>query len=387
MEIRLADWPVPAEGTTRAAAKGLVASSTYKRRPPLFLYDPHGTNLGAGLQSSPRIRKIDPVFCTVHNARLVGQRLIADPSGNIVLDEIFRSEEDKLKQLNRFCNRASSLFHEDADVEESEGRYFSSRMDRCDRRIDRPVLSLLSVEPSNYGSWLFRVIPKLALMAQLGGKDLGVACWCPGRWQRDLLRFFGVKDEQIIDIKLSLTYEFKEIHIPVCMNPFAYLSDETLDFYVRTLERHGIRQSRQKLLYLSRISHARERKFINVRYFAGEEELAENLKAVGFTVVEPEALSIRDQLSLFASAKMVVGASGSGMFNTAFCSMGTGIIDIEAFPHWLYAHCNYFASCGHAYGLAFGTIDTTDTTPGSHKRWTIDIPGLTKKIDDVRGLL
>jgi capsular polysaccharide biosynthesis protein len=357
----------------------------YIQRPPLFVYDPHATGLGGGLDRGWTTRT-PLAYRKVNDARSIGQRLIVDRDGAIILDEIFSTSEQCRKQLERFADRSTSLFHEDTDVQETARTFSSRRLDEPNIRVDEPVLSLMSVEPSNYGSWLFRVLPKLLFLEKLGGEKLKVACWCPMPWQRNLLAFFGIGEDRIIDINVGACYEFREIYVPVVLNPVAYMSEDTLNFFRRTMAGHGIEARRERLIYISRQSRASSAGFANVRNFTDEPKMIETLQRTGFEIVEPELLTITEQVRLFASAAMVVGASGAGMFNTAFCASGTGVVDIEAFPHWLYAHCNYFASCGHAYGIAFGVADPQDDS-GTHKRWTIDVDGVAAKIEHLRGLL
>ncbi len=357
----------------------------YIERPPVFVFDPHNTGLGGGLAQGWTTPRTPMGYRRIRNARSIGQRLVVDTDGSIILDQILTTAEACTTQMDVFTNRMTSLAYEDTDVAKVLGGYASSRLDHPFQAIEEPVLSLMSTEPSNYGSWLFRVLPKLLFRKHFGG-NIKVMCWCPLPWQKRMLNFFGVKDEDIIDVNLGSCYKLSEIYVPVNLNPFAYMSEETLIFYKETLARHGIQQRRDRLIYISRRSRAAAANFENVRNFIDEPSMIAALEGQGFEVVEPETRSFIDQVRLFASAAMVVGASGAGMFNTAFSAPGTGIVDIEAFPDWLYAHCNYFSSCGHVYGIAFGLADRSDPSP-THKRWSIDVPSTVRKVLQVRDTL
>jgi hypothetical protein len=361
------------------------AASHYMERPPAFVYDPHDTGLGGGLTKGWTTPRTPMAYRRIESARSIGQRLIVDRAGSIILDHILSSHEQCTEQLQRFADRSTSLFHEDTDVTSTPDGYVSARLDEPWEKIDEPVLSLLSVEPSNYGSWLFRVLPKLIFRKYLDDNPK-VLCWCPFPWQRQLLHFFGVADHDIIEVNLGSCYEIREVYVPVVLNPYAYLSEETMAFYQEVLASHNIDQRRDRLIYISRRSRAAAAGFNNVRHFIDESKLIEALQPLGFEIIEPETLSISEQARTFASAAMVVGASGAGMFNTAFCARGTGVVDIEAFPDWLYAHCNYMSSCGHTYGVAFGIADASDTSP-THKRWSIDVGGLMAKITQMKSLI
>jgi capsular polysaccharide biosynthesis protein len=110
-----------------------------------------------------------------------------------------------------------------------------------------------------------------------------------------------------------------------------------------------------------------------------EEELIEKLVAHGFDVIEPENLSVRDQILAFSSASMVVGPSGSGLFNTMFCHPGTKIIDIQTEPHWFYSYTGMYSSLGLEYGIFIGQTDPADGTP-VHRRFTVNIEALLRRI-------
>jgi len=56
-----------------------------------------------------------------------------------------------------------------------------------------------------------------------------------------------------------------------------------------------------------------------MRHILNEEAVAEALVARGFVVVEPERLSLEEQVALYSRAQMVVGATGAAVANLIFC--------------------------------------------------------------------
>jgi capsular polysaccharide biosynthesis protein len=112
-----------------------------------------------------------------------------------------------------------------------------------------------------------------------------------------------------------------------------------------------------------------------------EDKLAERLADLAFEIIEPERLTTEEQIATFASADMVVGPSGSAMFNVVFCRPGTKLVDIESEPNWIYAHTGLFASCQLRYGLFVGRADPSDSRP-VHRRWTVDIEPLMDCLSD-----
>jgi capsular polysaccharide biosynthesis protein len=343
----------------------------YHRRPPIAILDPTSTGFGSHVVRQRVVSRAPLLMHRVGFARQTGFRLITDPNGWVVMDDVLPTTEACEAQLRRFSTQDNAFWAEDTDVREEEGRYYSDRLDGPAIDVPGTTFSLLSAEPSNYGSFLFRVIAKLAIAKAMGLSDVRIACWCPRPFQQSLLAFFGVSEAQILDVKLRQSYRFEDLYVPTSPNPEAFLSEMTLDFVRAALKQNGITQTRSRCIYISRVGHARRHQWRNVRHFVDEERLCERLSSRGFEIVEPEQLTVVEQIARFASAAIVIGASGAGMFNTIFCEAGTLVYDIEAFPHWLHAHANYFSSCGHNYAMAFGRPDQADTS-GSHQRWTID---------------
>jgi len=355
-------------------------AGAFQRRPPLATLDLYNSPFNVDVRKPRQIKRV-PILChNVRDARQTGFRLIADPTGAVAFEEQLGDDEACKRFLTRLSSPDNPFFNESSGVRCDADRFYADRLDRPNLEVSGTTLGLFSAEPSNYGSWLFRVIPKLAIAEMLGIKDYKVACWCPRPFQRDLLQFFGIESDRIVDVEMTWSCNYENLHVPTCLNPEAFLNETTLNFVQSALKRHGIVQARRRLIYISRISHARAKNYNNVRFFIDESRLVDELASKGFEIVEPEKMSVREQIEMFANAACVVGASGAAMFNTIFSPAGTLVYDIEAFPYWLHAHSNYFSSCGHNYVIAFGSQDMTDAS-GSHRRWTIDIDAVSRQID------
>jgi capsular polysaccharide biosynthesis protein len=79
---------------------------------------------------------------------------------------------------------------------------------------------------------------------------------------------------------------------------------------------------------------------------ANVDEVEELFAAHGFAVVSPERLSIPEQAALFASAEVVAGLGGSGMFNLAYAQRVRTVIVLN---HWAYQARNE-----HLFAAAHG---------------------------------
>jgi capsular polysaccharide biosynthesis protein len=68
----------------------------------------------------------------------------------------------------------------------------------------------------------------------------------------------------------------------------------------------------------------------HTRHVENEAEVLDALAALGFETVDPGALTVAEQVRLFAEAEIVVGAHGAALTNLVFCPERTAVI--ELFP-------------------------------------------------------
>lgn len=79
---------------------------------------------------------------------------------------------------------------------------------------------------------------------------------------------------------------------------------------------------RERKIYLFRRKGGSDRVIVN------ETEVISALQRVGVEVVDPVGMTIRDQMTLFSEARLIVGAHGSGWANLVFAGPGTEVIDL-----------------------------------------------------------
>jgi hypothetical protein len=348
----------------------------FLRYAPEFIDDPSGAGIfgriGAAVYHSP------PVFVSAaRNAKLVGYRTIISDGGFRDDQIILGGESSEATFLNKIASEDSFLNEETGLRRAGAPDIFTLEVgDRRERHIPGTVVVLCSAEPSNYGSFLFRVVPKLQTLTQLGLNDLPMLVWTRVPSFQRLLQLQGVRPDQLIQHEVQSITTMDLALTPSLRNPNAYLDHESHALMQRLSDRFmGPRYGRR--LYISRLRYGKTTG--SKRTMLNEEQLAIRLADLNFEVIEPECLSPEDQIATFASADMIVGPSGSGMFNVVFCRPGTKVIDIESEPHWIYAHAGLFASCQLRYGLFVGSTDPTDTRP-VHRRWTVDIEPLMDRV-------
>jgi hypothetical protein len=232
-----------------------------------------------------------------------------------------------------------------------------------------PVLVLASDEPSNFGSWIYRILPKY-LLAREASQFETVLVYLP-EFAKPLLQIAGVQCE-ILPHRPHRRYRIQRAMIPSLPAPHVYLRPEVLTALRNMTQSPSASVTLGERLYVSRRQQAINKP--SHRVLVNETELVEVLREHGFAEFTPERHSIRDQMSIFNGARVIVGPGGSNMFGCVFAQNAEWIVDIEGAKDWLFAHTNLFESLGCNYTVVLGQTTASDKKP--HPNWEIDVRAL-----------
>lgn len=188
-----------------------------------------------------------------------------------------------------------------------------------------------------YGHWLIDTLPKAWLYACCLGVELQdvryLFCHDTPEYGLSMLgETFGIPRERMefydfervepcLERALvpSLLHHSHVFH-PAMRNAVQYVLEKA---ECTPLHRNDAPASRY--LYVSR-SKFRHRTISSRRTISNEQELVDIALRAGFEVVHPEELTWHEQIRLFASARVVIGESGSGLHNTLFSAPGSVIL-------------------------------------------------------------
>lgn len=350
---------------------------TFQRPAPAFLDDPDEVGLFQNLRTDS-YKSPPPYVLAVTDVDLVGYRTILfddrfttdeAPTSETALHEIL----SVLGNMDPFLNEETGLRPVDG-----RGRFRLERSERASRDLVGTHIVLSSHEPANYGSFLFRVVPKLTLLTSAAFSQLPIVVFAQAESTKRLLELLGIDRQRLVQHDASLRTRIDRAILPGLRNPNAYLDEASRTLFLALADRIG-GDRRDRRIYVSRRGHAAAGG--STRVMTNESELVERLSSLGVEIVEPEKLTIEQQIEVFSQASLVIGPSGSGMFNVVFCRPGAVIIDIESEANWIYAHAGLFASCGLTYGLFVGKPDTLDERL-VHRRWTVNIDALVRRVGD-----
>jgi hypothetical protein len=131
-------------------------------------------------------------------------------------------------------------------------------------------------------------------------------------------------DRTVVDVCTTpIDVSFDRVVIPTRVH-----LDMTLPFdaYARLLQRRlGVAdapRTRRRRLLISR-ADARTRRVTN------EQDLEDSLRASGFEVITPGALTFAEQVETFSGAEFVVAPHGAALANLLFCSPGTRVLEFR----------------------------------------------------------
>ncbi len=320
-----------------------------------------------------------PVFAlALNNVKLVGYRCVLSSDSYFCLDESYINETERLIYLNRMSSTDSFLNEETGMVKINDNFDFRFELrDRHIENIDETVIVIDSFEPPNYGSFLFRILPKFKTIhnANLNYRIIGP------NFTKSMSEFYNLIDstsEKVISHLPNVVYNIKRAILISLRNKHAYLDDQSINLYQELRQKYGVKTPHKKI-YITRKTANSNSYAIQNRIMLNEDALISTLINYGFEIIEPSGLSAIDQIKLFSSAKFIVTASGSAMFNVVFCHPGTKLIDIESEPHWIHAHRCLFSSLDINYGIFEATPSNPDFTT-AHKPYTVNIVALMKRI-------
>ena len=174
---------------------------------------------------------------------------------------------------------------------------------------------------TNYYHWFTDALPRLALLDRLPGDTRILVPVNLQPFQIQALGWLGLAERYRETPERHLRVENYFFSSPTamtgCTNPYAvrFLRD-------RFLPHADERFRGPTKIYLQR--RGKTRGAVN------EDEVVSFLTKRGWTAVDPETLTLEQQIQLFAGARAVCGVHGAGFTNMLWCSPGCTIIELMA---------------------------------------------------------
>ncbi len=233
----------------------------------------------------------------------------------------------------------------------------------------------------NYYHFLIENLPRFYAISKI--EELEINLIVPKNYKKfylDIIKIFLDNRFKIIPIERDEIWELEKFYFAsFCSNDFnckGYIPKVYLDFVkYKIFEHFGIKKTtRSKRIYVSR-SRAKRRRLLN------EEKLFRILKKYNFVKIHAEDLSFKEQVTMFNSAKIVVGPSGAGLSNIIFSE---NITLLELYPPE-YITQFFFMLCkilgfNYKYIIGYGNFENDDFRVNLNKIENILIELIKKEI-------
>lgn len=209
---------------------------------------------------------------------------------------------------------------------------------------------------SNYAHWIYDYLPRVRQFRECFGNS--IEYWIVHNLslpaQRESLEAVGIPPDRCVVLEQHEGVMADELLVTSSMGDGVHhplrCADGSSAAYLR--EQCGAFAARSRFPTLSRILVSRSDS--SRRRLIGEDELMRELKPLGFVRICPSDYAFADQVKLFSSARIIVGAHGAGMTNLVFAPPGTSVLEVFCPLYGAVGHYGGALAAGHRYAYLNG---------------------------------
>lgn len=267
-----------------------------------------------------------------------------------------------------------------ADIKEN--RIFQAKGFPKPRKYRGRVFSLLSgwAAKNYYYHWVFEALPKLHILKSSGEFDNVDYFLIPSmafRYQREYLEQLGITADKIINEEDVHHIQADELIVTSHVKLFDHHPKWICDFLYNSFVGNIKPVTPQKLVYVARGDAARSRRVEN------EQQLIEMLKSYGFQTYYLSMLSVKEQVELFNSARVIVGAHGGGLSNYVFCQSGTKVLEFypDQYIRPIFLDVAEKRGLEYHYQVFPATAKAENTIQGEAVGVIVDIEAIRSKVE------
>ncbi len=224
----------------------------------------------------------------------------------------------------------------------------------------------------NYAHWITEVLPRIVAFAR-DGAHAGVPLIVDDNLHPNILRSIELVAGPDVVLYRLAPEELVRVGVLHNVSPTGYIPFKLRPQPLETIchglfapqaLRETVRQLRQGVTQPA-AGEARPRLVIRrnsiLRHIVNEPEIEAALAGLGFVTIEPERLSLEEQIAAYSQASMIVGATGAAMANLVFCQPDCPIVVLmPKFRHtayWYWRHMAAAAGAGPVFHVSGEQID------------------------------
>lgn len=322
--------------------------------PDLILGDPVSKDCLTDIPAAKQSYYLDldtPYLYSFEDAHIIGWDAAISRNGNLYASSLIANQHDQddlVKRYNPFYGFVLS---------ESESRLSVKYQHTEDLIIYDTAFFLGALEPKNYGSFLFRFLPKLLFLKEIVSNPACIVVPCRTAQIMEMCSII-FPCSKIIECEECIGIRFKSLNIISSFDSEGFFSKKALSMMRDLVRSNSCDISKPKKIFVSRL----HQKILRPHYrpLINENDLLAICKDNGFEIFYPELHTVRSQMSIFESCEVIAGISGSGMLNSVFANNVQKIIDYEVHAHTVRAHSKTYSSIGSKYIFVFGKPTTSD---------------------------
>lgn len=210
---------------------------------------------------------------------------------------------------------APPFFHLYSDLARSVAHYWPRRA----VDVDEDALFLPAPFKMHHGHWIVDGLPRLKALEGWPGLKVAIPIALPAR-QRELLRLFGVEQEQLIQCELGVRYRFRNLLVAE-YDTSEHPSPGKVKFVADALRKPRGAEPRPRRVFVTR--------GVNTRRAVNHDEMNDILAAFGFVSVNLATMSIAEQRDCFSAADVVIATYGSDLLVAYFMQPGARFIELN----------------------------------------------------------
>lgn len=227
-----------------------------------------------------------------------------------------------------------------------EGRGGRAIVERPARALDLGETEAILLGGSgNYFHWMLDYLPRFEVLerhpAFAGWPLLVNETLSP--FQRQCLEHLAISENRLIRLPAPAAVHCRRVAVPMIASLGTEFHPASLRWLRETFAPRGGDGKAARRLYLSR-------RDAGIRRVVDEAEVEGALLGLGFEILVPGTLGVREQAAAFADASTIVGPHGAGLANVVFAPPGTNVIELvvgqRQTPHY---YASLAAACGHRF--------------------------------------
>lgn len=227
------------------------------------------------------------------------------------------------------------------------------------------TVSLLSLSPGNYSHGSLQLVPGLQLLSRvidLGTVDRYLVCAAAPTVVHSALEASGVPADRVELVhELAPAFVCERLLCPTVLPDLAGMPPWARTYMKGIFGSEGTADAPERIFVVR--PPGTRRQIVNV------DAVRRMLESEGFTTMEMEGLTIREQAAHFANAKVIVGEHGAALANLMYAQSGTRVVELVPIHTFSWV----FPVLGVRGGLDHHVlVGTEPVAPGRLRSWQID---------------